>query len=183
MNDKKFDHTRLSDTVRHWPSLPEDDRIPQRFRGHFMSHKLDATTVYNFHDSLSGTYRHGGISILATGNLIWRRVQYGRYTSGIGRWSWQQFRGRWDASIHIITFYRPVPPVAGGGPGSVYAQHLNHLSNLKRRECTIIAFLSDLSDDINTWKSKGFQIIIMGYTNENILSKKIRNFAKTLGLR
>ena len=134
MNDKKIDHSGIDDIGRHWPYLPEDDRIPQIFCSHFMSQKLDATTAYNCHDSLSGTYQHGGTSSLTTGNLIGRRVESGRETSGSGRWSWQRFRGRWDTSIHIITFYRPVPPEAGGGPGSVYTQQLNHLSNLRRRE-------------------------------------------------
>ena len=47
MDDNFFDHIGLADTGRHWPSLPEDDRIPQRFRGYFMSQQLDTTTAYN----------------------------------------------------------------------------------------------------------------------------------------
>ena len=85
--------------------------------------------------------------------------------------------------MRIITFYQTVPPSVGGGPGSVYAQHLTHFSNLKRREYTRTAFLSDLYDDINTWKSKGNQIISIGDTNKYILGKKIRNSATKLGPR
>ena len=99
MNDKKFYHISISDTGRYWPSLPEDDIFPQRFRGHFMSQELDATTAYNCHDSISVPCQHGGTSILTMGNLIGRRVQSGRDTSGLGMWSWKQFRGRGDASI------------------------------------------------------------------------------------
>ena len=75
MNDKIFNYISLAYTGIHWPSLPEDDRIPQRFRGHIMSQQLDATTAYNFHDYLSGPYQHGGNSRLTIGNLIGRRFQ------------------------------------------------------------------------------------------------------------
>ena len=52
MIDKKIDHIGIADTGRHWPYLPEYDRIYQIFRGHLMSQKLDATTAYNWHESL-----------------------------------------------------------------------------------------------------------------------------------
>ena len=137
-----------------------------------MSQKLDATAAYNFHDYLSGPHQHGSTSSLTTGNLIGTKLQSVRYTSGLGRWSWKRFRGRGDASIHIITLYRPVPPTSGGGPGSVYTKHLTHFSNLKIRECPRTAFLSDLSDNIITWKIKGDQIILLGDINKYVLRKK-----------
>ena len=52
MIDKKFDHISLTDTRRHWTSLPEDYAVPQRFHGHFMSLQLDSTTAYNINDFL-----------------------------------------------------------------------------------------------------------------------------------
>ena len=69
-------------------------------------------------------------------------------------------------------FLQTGPANSGGGPGSVYAQHTTHFYNLRRREFPITDFLSDLADDIKTWKTKGYQIIQIGYINEYILSKK-----------
>ena len=52
-----------------------------------------------------------------------------------------------------------------------------------RQEFPQIAFLSDLSENVNTWKRKGDQIILMGDINKYIQSKKISNFATKLGPR
>ena len=51
MSDMKFDHIGLEETIRHWRSLQYENIIPQRFRGHLMSHKLDLITACNKHDS------------------------------------------------------------------------------------------------------------------------------------
>ena len=183
MNNKIFDHIGLVNIGRHWPSLPEDNIIPQKLCSHFMSKQLDASTAYNFNYYLSGPYQHGGTSSLTAGNLIGMIFQSRRYTLDLGRWSWQKCRGIGEVSIRIITFCVPFPPTAGGVPGSVYAQHLTQLSNLRKRGWIRTALLSDLSGDIITWNSKGDQIILMVEINEYILSKTIRNFATKLGLR
>ena len=47
MSDMDFDHIGLEETSRYCPSLQYEDRTPQRFRGHFMSQKLDSITACN----------------------------------------------------------------------------------------------------------------------------------------
>ena len=104
MNNKNFDHVGHSDIRRHWTSLPDDNRIPQRFRGKFMSQQLETMTAYDHHDYLLGTYQNGGTSSLTTGDIIWRRTELGRYNSRLGRWPWQQLIGRCEASLSIVIF-------------------------------------------------------------------------------
>ena len=55
MLDKGFEYIGLSETDRHWPSLPYKDKIPQWFRENLMSQQLDSTIYYNQHDTLSGS--------------------------------------------------------------------------------------------------------------------------------
>ena len=69
------------------------------------------------------------------------------------------------------------------GPGSVYAQHLTHFSNLRRKEFPRTSFLSDLVEDINSWENKEYQIIIIGDINEYSISRKIKSFASKLGVQ
>ena len=78
----------------------------------------------------------------------------------------EKFILRGEASLCIVTLYRPVPPISGGSPGSVYAQHMTHFSNLRRRECPRTSLLSDIAEYIKTWKNKGDQIILMGDIKE-----------------
>ena len=75
---------------------------------------------------------------------------------------WKRFRVRGEDSLCIVSFYKPVPPTARGGPGSVYAQHTTHFFNLRRRELPRTDFIPYLEEDIKTWKNKGYQIILMG---------------------
>ena len=86
--EKGFDHIGLEDTGRYWPSLPYEDKIPQRFRRNFISQQLDSTTSYNLHDTLSGSYQYGGMLSLSTGNIIVKIIEGGSDFSGLGRWSW-----------------------------------------------------------------------------------------------
>ena len=78
---------------------------------------------------------------------------------------WKGFRGRGETSILIVNFYIPVPPKSGGVPVPVYAQHMTHFSNLRSSEYPRTESLSDLAEDINYWKNKEYQIIIIGDIN------------------
>ena len=69
MTDLQMDHLGLAEIGCNWPSLQEDDRIPQRFRGQFMSHKIDSTVAKNKNYLLSGYYQFRVTASLVTGNL------------------------------------------------------------------------------------------------------------------
>ena len=74
MLEKVFEYIGLADTGQHWPSLPDEDKIPQRFKGHFISQLFDSTNSYNRYDTLSGSYQYGGTLSLSAGNLMGRRI-------------------------------------------------------------------------------------------------------------
>ena len=107
--EKGFDNIGLVDTVRHFPSLPDEDKIPQRFIGHFISQQLYSTTSYKWNDTLSGSYQYGGTLSLSTINHIGRRIEGGIYLSGLERWSWHRFRGKGEASngLKLSTYHYP----------------------------------------------------------------------------
>ena len=109
-----------------------------------MSQQLDYTTSYNQHDTLSGSYQYGGTLSLSTGNLIVRTIKGGSHFSGLYIWSWQRFRGKVEGSLRIVTIYRPVPPATEVGAGSVYAEHLTHLHNIKILQYPIVIFIEYL---------------------------------------
>ena len=147
MLGKGFGHIGLAETGIHWPLLPYEDKIPQIFRGHFMSQQLDYTTSYNQHDTLSGSYQYGGTLSLSAVNLIVITIKGGRYFSGLYRWSWQHFIGKVEGSLRIKTIYKPVPPATGVGAGLLYAEHLTHLHNIKILQCPIVAFIEYLGKE------------------------------------
>ena len=139
MSDLKFYHIGIAETIRHWTSLQEDDRIPQIFRSHFMSQQIDSTTSCNEHEPFLGPIQYVGTSSLSTGNLTGRNIASGKDLYGLGRWSWKKLRGQRKASPRISTFYR-----IGGGPSSVYSQHLTYYNSTNMRICQRQGFLKDL---------------------------------------
>ena len=85
MNDNEFDHVGLVDTKRHCTSIPYEKITTHRLCGKIMRQQIDTTAAYNYHDSLSGPYQHGGTSSLTTVNLIGRISELVRYNPGLLR--------------------------------------------------------------------------------------------------
>ena len=71
----------------------------------------------------------------------------------------------------MVNFYRPVPPIAVGGPGSVYAHHMTHFYKYKKKVIPQNRISLRYNRGHKNLK-KGDQINLMGNTNEYILSKK-----------
>ena len=112
-----------------------------------------------------------------------RKISSGRDPSGISIWSWQKFMRQDKSSPIIATFYRPVPPAQGGGPGYVYSQHLTFLNTKNIRICPRTRFLHNIKEKIDKWKVVGYQIILMGNFNDYILSQISHQFFSKLVLR
>ena len=64
--------------IRHWTPLSDEDRIPQRFWGHFMRQQLDTITACNEHGPFIGPFQYGGTVYLSKGNLMVRNTVSGR---------------------------------------------------------------------------------------------------------
>ena len=54
----------------------------------------------------------------------------------------------------MINFYITVPPTAVQGPGSVYAQHTNHFSNIRILKSPRKEFLLYLAEEIKPGKKR-----------------------------
>jgi hypothetical protein len=171
----------LADTGRNWKKLDGEDRIPNRFRGHFPSRSTKFTFANNRTDPLATAYQHGGTLSLSTGKLVGYSIEAGRDQSGLGRWTWQLFRGKGGSKLRIITCYRPVTGTADGQ--SVHAQHLRKfLEDGEIREPRQ-AFLDDLGSLLDQWFQQGDQLLVMGDINEFVLSRAMRKFFSDHHLR
>ena len=135
ITDTSFDHLGLVGTSMHSPPLPDDYRISQIFIGPFMNKKIDVTTAFNHHDSLSIPFQYGGTSSLSTGNIIGRNISCDRYPTGLGRWSSHRFRVQVKDTLRIVSFYCPPSPTQGRS-GFIYAQHQTYFSDIKIIVCS-----------------------------------------------
>ena len=78
-----------------------------------MSQKIDSITACNKHEILLVPFKYGGTDSLPTGNIMSRKTSSVRDPFGLGRWSWQKFRGQGNVSQIIPTFYMSVYPAQG----------------------------------------------------------------------
>ena len=105
-------------------NIYDKDTITQKLLGHFMIQQLDTITTFNDHDPLSVPFQYVLTASLYTGNLIVNKTDPGRDPSRLGIWTWQRFRGQWNASLLIATFYRHISPSHGGGKAYFFVQNL-----------------------------------------------------------
>eukprot|EP00957_Ditylum_brightwellii_P211960 15366810-Ditylum_brightwellii.AAC.1 len=162
--------------------MADEDRIPNRFRGHFHNKQLAATVGHNIHDNISGLHQVGGTASFTAGEFVGRLAgKGGADKTGLGRYTWQRFNGKGGIILRIVTFYRPCRPT--NGAGSVYSQQLAHFHKLGSYVCPRNAILVDLREDIEKWKQDGEQVILMGDLNEYVGENNVRTYFQQLGMR
>ena len=174
LDDFRFDHFGVADTGRCWSKLDSEDRIPNRFRGHFPSRSTKYTVANNRTDPTASAFQHGGTLSMTMDKMVGYAIEAGRDPSGLGRWTWQLFRGKGGAKIRIVTSYRPVPGSADGQ--SVHAQHLRKFLEDGEIRDPRQAFLTDLGVLLKEWHGQGDQILVMGDLNEYVRSRQLRKF-------
>eukprot|EP00957_Ditylum_brightwellii_P046303 3513637-Ditylum_brightwellii.AAC.1 len=181
MNDYNFSRLGMAETNCKWSLLLNEGRFNQRFRGHFRSKQLYATNTYNKHDKISGRHQYGGIASMTMGDFVGFYDGAGRDTSGLGRYTWQTFRGKRGLSVRVLTFYCPCN--TNNSLGSAYTQHKAHFDSIRQYCCPRKALLNNIKDIVQEWKEKGGQIIVMGDINNYIGCREIKNFFLDLEMR
>ena len=125
----KCDIFGLSETNLHWKMLHNSATLYSRLRQKWKYFKQ--VTSHNTHAKLGKTQR-GGTCMATVGQAAYRHYSHGVDQSGLGRWSWMEFRGKDDHATRVYTAYRP-----GGKPASdserttVYHQQKRYLQKQK----------------------------------------------------
>ena len=114
-------------SVRNKPTL---ENAPQLSNSVFAPTPKEVTS-HNTHAKLGKTQR-GGTCMATVGQAAYRHYSHGVDQSGLGRWSWMEFRGKDNHATRVYTAYRP-----GGKPASdserttVYHQQKRYLQKQK----------------------------------------------------
>ena len=159
IQELRFDHMGIAGTDRNWFILPEEDIIPQQFRGHFQSGDHNTTSSHNTHSKTIGTFQVRGTTSMSTKSLSCEIFKQVRYPLVLGGFIWQRFRGKGGHNPRITTFYIPCKLV--NGKGSTYMQHLTRFNKINRDICPRQAMLDDIITEAFKWKVYEYQIIIM----------------------
>ena len=122
------------------------------------------------------THKPGGTMMITTGALTSRVKKQVR--DKWGRWVCQEFKGKNDKQIAVMSAYQPIDKGAQTGRITVAAQHISLLiqtqdSCTKPRE----AFRRDLMECIKNYQNNGFEILLTGDFNE-VLGSELEGMSK-----
>ena len=152
--------------------------MPQRFS--HLWETLHTSFSYNKHHKNATKYLPGGTIGLSINKWSNRAFERGADDTGLGRWTWTRYSGKGNATLRVVSAYRPCP---NKGPKTVYSQHLNYFYSLDQARCPREAFYEDLAAEITSWKDAKDQVIVFGDLNNDVRDDKIWLFFKNLGLR
>jgi hypothetical protein len=93
-----------------------------------------------------------------------------------------RLEGKQKHFLRVVTAYRPVINTSHG-PGTVQAQHERYLSSHDREEEPRAAFYTDLMQEVETWKSKGDQVIIGINANEDVRGRDTARIFAEMDMR
>ena len=104
-------------------------------------------------------YQQGGVSITIQGHLSPFVQEKGMDSEGMGRWAWYTLEGRSPIKMVAIQIYRPC--INKQDIGSTYMQQMAWSDNEP-----LDKFDRDLLKAIDSFRTEGFQIIVMGDLNQ-----------------
>ena len=131
----------------------------------------------------SSHYKPGGAFILTTGSATGRVRKH--YRDQWGRWVSQEFSGRNNGTVMIISAYQPVEKRRTEGTNSVASQHRSLL--LQSSDPTTnprVAFRRDLLQQLKVHRQDGIEFLLVGDFNEEYRTDPdgISSIASELGL-
>jgi Reverse transcriptase (RNA-dependent DNA polymerase) len=161
-----------------WKLLPSDSQIAARTHGWFES--FQHMTAY--YKALETQRRSifGGVSQWTMNKTVHRIIGGGEDPTGLGRWSWQRYRGKDNVALRVVTAYRPSN--SREGPLTVWNQHRAFFDNQNRDGDPREFFTTDLLDAIKEWTSLGDQLVIMVDANEHVEKSDFGRKMKEAGL-
>jgi len=177
----KCDVFGLAETNVHWNLLYNHASLYARVKRRWKSFKI--STSHNRHEKIGKTQR-GGTCMVALNQVSFREFDRGQDPTGLGRWSWMEFRGKDDHRTRVYTSYRP-----GGRPlrgktahTTVYEQHVRYYRGTKDEHLEprdifdrdIIQEISKLLENTN--------VVLMLDANQNIMTGQFTKTMRDIGM-
>ena len=175
----KCDIFGLAETNLHWKMLHNTATLYSRLRQKWKYFK--SVTSHNMHAKLGKTQR-GGTCMATVGQAAYRHYSHGEDPSGLGRWTWMEFRGRDEHATRVYTAYRP-----GGKPSSdserttVYHQHKRYLRknniNMEPRDYFDNDILAEIKDQVQEKN-----VVLMIDVNQNVITGHFTKAMEEIGM-
>ena len=177
----KSDIFGFAETNVHWYLLYNHASLYSRVKRRWKNFKI--STSHNKHEKL-GKCQPGGTCTVAVGQVAFREHARGQDETGLGRWSWLEFRGKNDHRTRVYTAYRPGnrPPKGKTSFTTVYEQHIRFLKSHDNDERDPRKFFDrDLQNELRE-KVDEMNIVLMIDVNQNVESGSFNEKMEKIGL-
>jgi len=169
----------MTEMNRYWPALPMQDRLYKRTFKWWQS--LQISQAFNKNSKPLTDFLPAGTAVFSRNHAASRAMKSGQDQSGLGRWTWTQYRACKGINLHIVSAYCPV--LNKGGPLSVYNQHKIYLDNHNDDRDPRLAFTAEFRKEILLWQLAGDQILIGMDANKDERDRTLHQAMTALYLR
>lgn len=145
--------------------LKHHEKLNERMRDSRWS-KIRLSSSNNKHESIE-KLQFVGTMVMAVNEAASRAHASGVDETGLGRWSWILFEGNNKYRTRVISAYVPCKP-ATRNDATVYMQHKRYFESKGIQTCPRRLMITQLTDQIELWTSKGEHIVLFIDANENL---------------
>ena len=178
----KCDIFGLAETNVHWYMLYNHASLYARVKRRWKNFKI--STSHNKHEKIGKTQR-GGTCTVAVNQVAFREYSRGQDETGLGRWSWLEFRGKDEHVTRVYTAYRP-----GGKPNkkttahtTVYEQHIRYIRDKEEKDMDPRTYFDkSISNEIKSI-IHNTNIVLMIDVNQNVVTGTFTKLMEEIGLQ
>ena len=182
ITSQEFDVFGISEINLYWPKVNPSLQFHKCLTRWWAPGQTRGIFAYNSTEKRKkrSIRQYGGTAQICRHEAVIREQKRGADPRGLGRWVWQEFRGKKGKSLVVITAYRPN---ASTGPFTVHSQQVEYYNEIKMSCNPRQQMLDDLQLAIVQWKEEGHQIVLQMDCNEDVRSTAFQRFLQTTGLR
>ena len=179
-----FDVFGIPEVNLFWPRVKPSLQFLDRVYSWFNPLQTRARCVYNKDEvrTKRSIRQYGGIAQIARGNAALRHNSTMDDPSGLGRWVSQQFLGKEERSLRVVTAYRPNWTTTA----KIYSVYRQHWAAFRAKGLIREpreAFLTDLAQQLNEWRKAGEHLILLCDMNEDVRNPRIQQFLQEVGMK
>ena len=161
-----------------WSKVSNINKIWDRFRRWRENHNI--SVAYDTTDKNANCHQPGGVALIAVGKITHTWESSGYDKEQLGRWAWSRYQGSYGRHLRVVSVYRPC--INTQKIKSIYMKQYSYSLRKREGKCPRELFLNDLTEEIKKWKNMGDSIIIMGDFNQDVRSRKMRDWKEELEL-
>ena len=178
---QQYDIIAINETNKNWKLVDHEQRPWRTLTGVWQSVHINMQN--NTMDLTADKFQPGGTGIISTNESAHRIMCKGADSTGLGRWSWNKYRGKYRMTLIIVSVYRPVINASGESPNSTWNQQKRYYVSIDQDINPRQQLLHDLGIQMREWYRDGAQITVLMDANEDIQSRHLTAFFQQFQMR